>query len=54
MPRTVVYDTKPYDREALLAASAEGSIDWQFLDCRLSAETAPTAKGATAVLEHFE
>jgi len=48
--RTAVYDTKPYDREQLLAAAPEGGIDWQFWDFRLSAATAQTARGAQAVV----
>ena len=44
-----VYDTKPYDREHLQPASADGGIEWRFLDFRLSRDTAPTAKGAQAV-----
>src|SRR5271163_1981627 len=46
---TAVFDTKPYDREALERASADAKIEWRFLDYRLSAETAPLAKGARAV-----
>jgi D-lactate dehydrogenase len=49
MIRTVVFDTKPYDREALLQASAAGGIDWRFMEFRLSAETAMAAEGAAAV-----
>jgi len=49
MIRTVVFDTKPYDSEALRQASASGVIDWQFVEWRLSAETAASAKGAAAV-----
>lgn len=49
-PITVaVYDTKPYDRHALLAAAAGHALQWRFLDCRLNAETAPSAAGASAV-----
>ncbi|MGC4113272.1 MAG: 2-hydroxyacid dehydrogenase [Myxococcales bacterium] len=44
-----VYDTKPYDREQLLAAASGSSLQWQFWDFRLSAETAPSARGAQAV-----
>ncbi len=44
-----VFDTKPYDREALQRASATSAIDWRFLDFRLSRETAPLARGAQAV-----
>ena len=49
MIRTVVFDTKSYDREALDQASAGAGIDWRFMDYRLSAETAQVAKGAAAV-----
>lgn len=49
MITTAVFDTKPYDREPLQHAAAEGSIDWRFLDVRLSKETAPLAKDAQAV-----
>ena len=45
---TAVYDTKPYDRSYLSAQGAE-KIEWQFHEFRLSAETAPSAKGAQAV-----
>jgi D-lactate dehydrogenase len=44
-----VYDTKPYDRERLLAEAHGDAIQWQFWGFRLSTETAPTAKGAQAV-----
>ena len=46
---TTVFDTKPYDREALQHASAGSEIEWRFMDCRLSAETAAAATGARAV-----
>ena len=46
---TTVYDTKPYDREQLLAAAPRDTLQWQFWDFRLSAETARTASGAQAV-----
>lgn len=49
MLQTTVFDTKPYDREALESASAAGGIDWRFLEARLSAETAAAAQGARAV-----
>src|SRR3954465_13893726 len=48
MIQTVVFDTKPYDREPLQRASAGSEIEWRFMDCRLSAETAPAAHGAQA------
>lgn len=46
---TVVFDTKSYDREHLQLASAKSSIQWRFMDCRLSAETAAAAHGAQAI-----
>src|SRR5262245_11828038 len=49
MIQTVVFDTKPYDRESLQRASVGGEIEWRFLDSRLSVETAPAARGAKAV-----
>ncbi len=49
MIQTVVFDTKPYDREPLQRASAGLDIEWRFMDCRLSAETAAAAQGAQAV-----
>ena len=49
MIQTVVFDTKPYDREHLQLASAGTDIDWRFMECRLSAETAAAAQGAQAV-----
>ncbi len=48
MVKVALYDTKPYDREGMLAASA-ADLTWAFHDFRLSAETAGTAAGATAV-----
>src|SRR6476620_8041523 len=49
MIQTVVFDTKPYDREGLQRASAGLDIEWRFMECRLSAETAAAAQGAGAV-----
>lgn len=49
MNRTVVFDTKPYDREQLQLASKGEGIDWHFLEYRLSADTTVMAKDATAV-----
>lgn len=49
MNRTVVFDTKPYDREQLGMAAKGSGIEWHFLDYRLSADTAIMAKDATAV-----
>lgn len=47
MIEVAVYDTKPYDREFLTAASKK--IRWNFHEFRLSAETALAAAGAQAV-----
>jgi D-lactate dehydrogenase len=44
-----VFDTKPYDREALQQASVNHSIEWNFLDFRLTQDTAAAAKNARAV-----
>jgi D-lactate dehydrogenase len=44
-----VFDTKPYDREALLQASADLSIDWHFLEFRLTEDSAYAAQNARAV-----
>jgi D-lactate dehydrogenase len=49
MLQVAVFDTKPYDREPLRHASAGLDIEWRFIDCRLSAETAAAAHGAQAV-----
>ncbi len=49
MTQAAVFDTKPYDREALLRASANLGIEWRFLEHRLSAETAPSAQGFHSV-----
>src|SRR2546430_14534117 len=47
--QTVVFDTKPYDRESLQRAVSNGKIEWRFVDWRLSAETAAAAQGAQAI-----
>ena len=49
MLQTVVFDTKPYDREPLQRAATGLDIEWRFMDCRLSAETAAAAHGAQAI-----
>lgn len=49
MIETAVYDSKPYDREYLAGAACAEGITWRFHEFRLSAETAPAAKGARAV-----
>jgi D-lactate dehydrogenase len=46
--KTVVFDTKPYDRESLEPA-ANGDIEWSFQPFRLEADTANAARGAGAV-----
>ena len=49
MLQTAVFDTKPYDRESLQSGSAGAEIKWHFLESRLSVDTAPAARGASAV-----
>jgi D-lactate dehydrogenase len=49
MLRVVVFDTKRYDRDPLQRASSGTAIEWRFMDCRLSTETATAARGAQAV-----
>jgi len=44
-----VFDTKPYDREALQQASANHGIEWHFLEFRLTEDSASAAKNARAV-----
>jgi D-lactate dehydrogenase len=44
-----VFDTKPYDRQALQQASADHGIEWHFLEFRLTEDTASAAKNARAV-----
>jgi D-lactate dehydrogenase len=44
-----VFDTKPYDREALELASSGSGIEWHFLEFRLNQDTAHGAKGARAI-----
>ena len=44
-----VFDTKPYDREALLRASENHGIEWHFLEFRLTQDTASVAKNTRAV-----
>jgi D-lactate dehydrogenase len=46
---TPVFDTKPYDRQALQQASTGHQIEWRFMEYRLSAETATAAHGARAI-----
>src|SRR6266404_2636743 len=47
--QTVVFDTKPYDRESLQRTRSNAEIEWRFVDWRLSAETAAAAEGARAI-----
>jgi D-lactate dehydrogenase len=49
MIQTVVFDTKPYEPEPLQLASVGLDIEWRFMDCRLSTETAAAASGARAI-----
>ena len=49
MIEIAVYDTKPYDREYLAQAPGAERVAWRFHEFRLSAETAPTAKGIAAL-----
>lgn len=49
MISTVVFDTKPYDREPLQRAAAGKPVEFRFVEWRLSAETAVSARGAQAV-----
>src|SRR5215471_14065976 len=49
MITAVVFDTKPYDQQALEQASADRHIEWRFLEFRLTQDTAPAAKNAQAV-----
>ncbi len=49
MIATAVFDTKPYDRDALLRAAAGHPLDLHFMEHRLSAETAAAAAGAHSV-----
>jgi D-lactate dehydrogenase len=47
---TAVFDTKPYDREPLLRASAKHhAVEWRFLDFRLTHESVALANGCGAV-----
>jgi D-lactate dehydrogenase len=46
--KTVVFDTKPYDRESLEPA-ANAEIEWSFQAFRLDADTANAAQGAKAI-----
>ena len=41
-----VFDTKPYDRQALQQASADYGIEWHFHEFRLTEDSASAAKNA--------
>ena len=43
------YDTKPYDRDYMLAAAGAEQLTWRFHEFRLTAETVATAAGSDAV-----
>lgn len=47
--RVAVFDTRSYDRAALLGAPDARALEWQFHEFRLTRETAPAAAGAPAV-----
>lgn len=49
MITAAVFDTKPYDRDALEQASADLGIEWRFFEFRLTHDTASAAKNARAV-----
>ncbi|MBE2284829.1 MAG: 2-hydroxyacid dehydrogenase [Prosthecobacter sp.] len=49
MTTLAFYDTKPYDRDYMLAAAGAEQITWRFHEFRLTAETAATAAGCEAV-----
>src|SRR5215510_1015118 len=49
MIAAAVFDTKPYDRQALQQASADRSIEWHFREFRLTEDSASAAKNARAV-----
>jgi len=49
MIEIATFDTKPYDREYLAQAPGAERVGWRFHEFRLSAETAPVAKGAQGV-----
>jgi D-lactate dehydrogenase len=49
MITTAVFNTKPYDRDQLKRSSAHSDIEWRFLECRLTKDTAAIARGAQAV-----
>src|SRR5215831_1122143 len=44
-----VFDTKPYDRQALEQASADYGIEWHFREFRLTQDSASATKNARAI-----
>ena len=46
---TAVFDTKPYDRQALQQATTDRGIEWHFREFRLTEDSASSAKNARAV-----
>jgi D-lactate dehydrogenase len=49
MIKVNVYETRPYDRESFLACPVDAPVEWNFLDFRLTPQTASSARGAEAV-----
>lgn len=47
--KTIVFDSKPYDREYLQSAVGSSQVDWNFQESRLTPETAKIADGSQAV-----
>lgn len=47
--KTIVFDSKPYDREYLQSAAGSSQVDWNFQESRLTPETAKIAEGSQAV-----
>lgn len=45
-PIVAVFDTKPYDRDSLLASAQANEIEWKFHPFRLESATAPAAADA--------
>jgi D-lactate dehydrogenase len=48
MITATVFNSQPFEREFLLQASTNQSIEWQCLEFRLTSKTAPLAKNARA------
>jgi D-lactate dehydrogenase len=49
MTTVAFYDTKPYDRQYMLAAAGNGRLHFEFHEFRCSQKTAASAAGATSV-----